>query len=144
MLSLDNRFEIEGKAILERNQQFSMCVVDSIAICSTIRAGVPLEDQAKAYAAITGIIIDNDTLNKAAERIINLERMYNVKLGFSRKNDILPDRFLKEPMPKGESKGQTVDLETLLDDYYNVMGWNSNGIPTENKLKELEIFDLFN
>jgi aldehyde:ferredoxin oxidoreductase len=143
-LSLDNRFEIEGKAILERNQQFSMCVVDSIAICSTIRAGVPLEDQAKAYAAITGIIIDNDTLNKAAERIINLERMYNVKLGFSRKNDILPDRFLKEPMPKGESKGQTVDLETLLDDYYNVMGWNSNGIPTENKLKELEIFDLFN
>ena len=143
-LAQGNRFEIEKKEVLERNQQFSMCIVDSIAICSTIRAGVPLEDQAKAYSAVTGIKVDAEALNKAAERIINLERMYNVKLGFTRKNDTLPDRFLKEPMPKGKSKGQTVDLETLLDNYYIIMEWNSNGIPSEKKLKELEIFDLFN
>ncbi len=143
-LALGNRFEVEGKAMLERNHQFSMCIVDSIAICSTIRSGVPLEDQAQTYSAVTGIEVGSEDLNTIAERIINLERMYNVRLGFSRKNDTLPERFLKEPMPKGEAKGQTVDLDTLLNDYYNIMGWNSNGIPSENKLKELEIFDLFN
>jgi aldehyde:ferredoxin oxidoreductase len=143
-LSMGNRFEIEGKASLERTHQFSMCVVDSIAMCSTMRAGIPLMDQAKAYSAVTGIKVDSEYLNKAAERIINLERIYNIQIGLNRQNDTLPKRFLEEPMPKGESKGQTVDLESLLDDYYDVMGWSSNGIPSEEKLRELGISDIFN
>ncbi|MFX0069475.1 MAG: aldehyde ferredoxin oxidoreductase family protein [Candidatus Hermodarchaeota archaeon] len=141
-LALGNRFEIKGKGLLERNHQFSMGIVDSIALCSTMRGGIPLEDQAKAYSAVSGINLDENDLNIAAERIINLERMYNIKLGFNRNHDTLPKRFLEEPMPKGESKGQTVELETLLNDYYSVMGWNGNGIPTKKKLKELGLTDL--
>lgn len=143
-LALGNRFEIEGKAILQRNHQFSMAIVDSIAICSTMRAGITLDDQAQAYSAVTGIKLTSEDLNKIAERIINLERMYNVRLGYSRNEDTLPARFLKEPMSKGESKGQIVDLESLLDEFYEVMGWNSRGIPSDKKLKELDIYNLFN
>jgi len=140
-LATGNRFEIEGKGMLEKNQQFSMSIVDSIALCSTMRAGIPLVDQARAYTAVTGIKVDNERLIKAAERIINLERMYNVRSGFDRSQDTLPKRFTEEPMPKGESKGQIVELDSLLDDYYKVMGWDSNGIPTEKKLKELDLIN---
>jgi len=136
-LALGNRFEEEGKAILERNQQFSMCIVDSIALCSTMRAGITFEDQAEAYRIVTGIDMNIERLNKIAERIINLERLYNIKIGLSRKEDSLPNKFLQEPIPKGPSKGQTVDLNSMLDEYYKLMGWNQDGIPTEAKLKEL-------
>ncbi|MFO7969887.1 MAG: aldehyde ferredoxin oxidoreductase C-terminal domain-containing protein, partial [Candidatus Izemoplasmatales bacterium] len=115
----------------------SMCIVDSIALCSTMRAGITLEDQAEAYRIVTGIKMNIEKLNKAAERIINLERLYNVKIGFTRKDDSLPNKFLQEPIPKGPSKGQTVDLNSMLDEYYKLMGWNQDGIPTEAKLKEL-------
>ncbi|MFO8019759.1 MAG: aldehyde ferredoxin oxidoreductase family protein [Promethearchaeia archaeon] len=141
-LAMGNRFEIKGKGQLEREHQFSMAVVDSIALCSTMRAGFTLADQAEAYSAVTGMQVDVDYLNRAAERIINLERMYNVKLGLDRKDDTLPKRFLEEPMPKGPSKGQKVELDALLDQYYDIMGWSSNGIPTDQKLTELDLNDL--
>ncbi len=143
-LSTGTRFEIEGKGSLERDHQFSMAIVDSIALCSTMRAGIPLDNLLKAYSTVTGIDHDITSFLKAAERIINLERMYNINLGLDRKHDTLPKRFLEETLPSGESKGQIVELDALLDDYYNVMGWNSNGVPTEEKLKELELTQYFN
>ena len=73
----------------------------------------------------------------AAERIINLERLYNAGLGFDRKDDVLPRRLVREPMPSGPSEGHVVDLEPMLDDYYDAMGWDKNGLPTNTKLAEL-------
>ena len=140
-LAMGNRFENKGKGLLERDQQFSMAIVDSIAMCSTMRAGIPLENQARVYSEVTGIKVDNSKLLKAAERIINLERMYNVKLGFDRSQDTLPNRFINEPMPSGKSKGQVVELKHLLDDYYSIMGWNTDGVPTKKKLKKLDLLD---
>ncbi len=133
------RLSEDGKGKLQRDQQFSMCVVDSISLCSTMRAGVSLKDQAAAYTVVTGIEMTEEKLNRAAERIINLERMYNVRIGFSRKDDTLPKRILEEAMESGESAGQTVDLDSMLDEYYRAMGWDNNGIPTEAKLEELGI-----
>ncbi len=141
-LSLGNRFEEKGKGVIERNQQFSMAIVDSIALCSSMRGGIPLEDQAEAFSLVTGIPMNVERLTLAAERIINLERMYNVRLGFNRSNDTLPERFTKETLSDGNSKGQIVDLNYLLDDYYSIMGWNSNGVPKEKKLKELGLLEL--
>ena len=143
-LSTGTRFEIEGKGNLERDHQFSMAIVDSIALCSTMRAGIPLDNLLKAYTTVTGIDHDITSFLKAAERIINLERMYNINLGLDRKHDTLPKRFLEETLPSGESKGQIVELDALLDDYYNVMGWSSNGVPKEEKLKELGLTQNFN
>ena len=121
-----------------------MAIVDSIALCSTMRAGIPLENLLKAYSTVTGIEHDITSFLKAAERIVNLERIYNINLGLDRSHDTLPKRFLEESLPSGESKGQKVELEALLDDYYDVMGWNSKGIPTEEKLKELELKQFIN
>ncbi|MHA1499457.1 MAG: aldehyde ferredoxin oxidoreductase family protein [Promethearchaeota archaeon] len=143
-LSAGIRFDIEGKGNLERDHQFSMAIVDSISLCSTMRAGIPLDNLLKAYSTVTGIQHDTTSFLKVAERIVNLERLYNVNLGMDRRNDTLPKRFLEESLPSGESKGQKVELDALLDDYYNVMGWNSKGVPTEEKLKELELTQYIN
>ncbi|NVM43365.1 MAG: aldehyde ferredoxin oxidoreductase family protein [Candidatus Lokiarchaeota archaeon] len=141
-LSSGTRFQVEGKGNLERDHQFSMAIVDSIALCSTMRAGIPLDNLLKAYTTVTGIEHDIASFLKAAERIINLERMYNVNLGLDRSHDTLPKRFLEETLPSGESREQIVELDALLDDYYNVMGWDSIGIPTEDKLLELKLKDF--
>lgn len=139
-----NRFETRGKGKMQRDHQISMCTVDSLGLCATMRIAMPFTNQAEAFEIVLGIVMDEATLKKAAERIINLERMYNVRLGLSRKDDTLPKRFLEEPLPDGESKGQTVDLEVMLDDFYASMGWDINGIPTREKLIELGLQQIEN
>ena len=141
-IAAGNRLEEAGKGELQRNQQFSMCVVDSIGMCSTMRIGISMEDMCEALRAVSGRDMSTEDMALVAERIINLERMYNVRMGFSRKDDSLPERFLSEPLEKGESAGQTVDLEKLLDEYYEAMGWDGDGIPIRQTLEKLELFEL--
>jgi aldehyde:ferredoxin oxidoreductase len=136
-IAADNRLEESGKGELQRNHQFSMCVVDTLGMCSTMRIGLSQEDMAEGLEAVTGLKLNPDDLNLIAERIINLERMYNARLGLARKDDTLPQRFLTEAFAEGESAGQTVDLEILLDEYYREMGWDENGIPTSQTLERL-------
>lgn len=72
------------------------------------------------------------------ERIWNVEKAFNVREGFDRKDDTFPDRFLNEPMEDGPVKGQVFELEPMLDDYYRVRGWNqATGFPTREKLDSL-------
>lgn len=95
----------------------------------------------KLYNAATGMDLDVNQLEIVAERILNIERAYNAKLGLTRKDDTMPERFLKEPMPEGPGKGRVYDkLETYLDKYYELRKWNiETGIPTREKLAELEL-----
>ncbi len=68
---------------------------------------------------------------KCGERIWNLERMFNIRAGFSRNDDTLPDRFF-------ESEGiNKEEFEKALDDYYLLRGWDENGVPKQEKLREL-------
>jgi aldehyde:ferredoxin oxidoreductase len=63
--------------------------------------------------------------------------MFLVKAGFSRKDDSLPKRLTQEPLPEGAAKGSVCHLDEMLDEYYQEQGWTNDGIPTEEKLKEL-------
>ncbi len=72
-----------------------------------------------------------------AERIINLERAYNVREGMRRGNDVLPRRLMKEAMPSGPAKGNVVELDGMLDEFYEVCGWDTNGIPSQQTLLRL-------
>jgi aldehyde:ferredoxin oxidoreductase len=141
-IAAGNRLEEAGKGELQRNHQFSMCVVDSIGMCSTMRIGISMEEMCEAMRAVCGRDMSTEDMNLAAERIINLERMYNARMGFSRKDDSLPGRFLSEAMKNGESAGQTVDLDRLLDEYYQAMGWGQNGIPSQKTLGKLDLIDI--
>jgi aldehyde:ferredoxin oxidoreductase len=69
-------------------------------------------------------------------------RAFNVREGFSRKDDALPER-LSDPLPDGQYKGQKIskeELQLMLDNYYEIRGWDrKTGIPTAAKLKELAL-----
>ncbi|GAH09400.1 unnamed protein product, partial [marine sediment metagenome] len=65
------------------------------------------------------------------------QRLFNLRAGLTAKDDTLPPRMLKEPMPDGPAKGKVVPLDKMLPEYYKLRGWDSNGVPTPQKLKEL-------
>ena len=72
--------------------------------------------------------------------MFNLERAFNVREGFGRKQDTLPKRMLTEPLHTREAKGEgqiVSHQDEFLDKYYQLRGWTKDGIPTAPKLKEL-------
>jgi len=101
---------------------------------------------ARMLVSATGVVQFGEPgyLFRVGERIYNLERAFNVREGFSREDDIFPQRFTTEPLEKaGPSEGQMIRKpEVLLDQYYQARGWDSNGIPTPGKLAELGLEDI--
>jgi len=98
---------------------------------------------AEAYSSITGHDISGRDTITIGERIINLERAYNIREGLTRKDDSLPKRFLKEPLTEGETKGVVVNLDLMLDEYYGARGWDKDtGFPTQQKLEQLGLKEV--
>ena len=81
--------------------------------------------------ALTGRDYTNNELLTIGERSWNLVRAFNIKAGLKRKDDTLPNRLLKETLPFGPSKGYTVNLAEMLNEYYELRKWNeaSGDIP---------------
>ena len=128
----------EGKAAWVKAFQDFTCVVNSTVNCLFTTLAIGAEEFAPMLSAVTGWEMSADDLMKIGERIYNLERVIVNKYGFDGKDDTLPPRLLKEPMPEGAAKGQVVDLEKMKAEYYQLRGWE-NGRPTKEKLKELGI-----
>jgi aldehyde:ferredoxin oxidoreductase len=91
---------------------------------------------------LTGREITNQELMLAAERSWNLKRCFNVREGLTRKDDSLP-RLMFEPLPDGPNKGMHMkDLQGMLDEYYEALGWDREGIPKRETLKRLDLEDI--
>lgn len=136
-----DRLKYEGKGELVKIFQDLTSALDSTGICLFTTFGMGGEDIALLLSTATGFKVDINEFMKIGERIWNLERLFNLKAGFSRKDDTLPMRILKEPIKTGPSKGEIEELDKMLDDYYKVRGWDKNGIPTNEKLKALGLLD---
>ena len=133
---------IEGKPQLFRDHQAEKAVWDSACLCAFPGYGMTLKELWQLVKAATGFDYPKVAdLECVGERISTLARLFNVREGFYRAADTLPARNLIQPMTVGSSGGQVVDLEPMLDEYYHIMGWTANGIPTPERLKELGILD---
>jgi len=126
------------------NSQNNTAIRDSLVICAFIyeRAfGTQLNQVTPdVLNYITGWDITLEEIVTAAERIYTLERLINVNRGADRAADTLPYRVMNEPIPDGPSKGwycSPDDLSGMLDAYYKMREWDSNGIPGKNKLEKL-------
>ncbi|MFH1031308.1 MAG: aldehyde ferredoxin oxidoreductase family protein [Chloroflexota bacterium] len=98
----------------------------------------------KMLVAARGIdkFADNDYLWKVGQRIINLERLFNIRQGLGRRNDALPKRMLTEPLHTNGApgEGQIVRYhKEFLDKCYELRGWDKEGIPTPQRLAELSL-----
>jgi aldehyde:ferredoxin oxidoreductase len=137
-----DRFAYEGKAAMVKWAEDFGAVIDSLGICKIAYQAMGLTPDliAKAFQAVTGIESDGRGILEAGERINNLERLLNLKLGLNPEQDTLPARFTEEPLQEGPSKGETVHLDQMMAEYYDLRGWDpETGYPSQAKLKELGI-----
>jgi aldehyde:ferredoxin oxidoreductase len=131
---------IEGKPQLFRDHQADKAVWDSACLCAFPGYGMTLKELWQLVIAATGFDYPKvSDLELLGERISTLARLFNVREGFFRAADTLPARNLAQPLLVGSAGGQVVDLEPMLDEYYRIMGWTANGVPTPERLKELGI-----
>ena len=129
---------IEGKAQLFRDHQADKAAWDSACLCIFPSYGMSLKELWQLVTAATGFDYPAARdLERAGERISTLARLFNVREGFAREADTLPDRNLVQPMVGGPASGQVVELDPMLDEYYRIMGWDENGVPTEERIADL-------
>jgi aldehyde:ferredoxin oxidoreductase len=135
-----------GKLVKDLEDIYSL--LDSFIVCKNAKSTFykELADLARLYGLVTGVDVSAEELGAAAERINTLARLINLREGLSRKDDTLPWKVMNEPIPDdGPVKGAVVtrdELDLMLDDYYEVRGWNLEGVPKVAKLKELGMDEL--
>ena len=135
-------------------------ISDALGICKFTTAeefSLMPDDIAEGVSALWGKTVTGDELLEYGARIVAIERMYNVRQGFGRKDDYLPERFTTEPVDVwqytfDEETGEDVqsdeplrkgaiihDFDAMLDRYYSLNGWSENGVPTDETLEKLGI-----
>jgi aldehyde:ferredoxin oxidoreductase len=121
-------------------------ITDSLVICRFIAErtfGTQVSDSLREILHyVTGWEMNLEEVEAIGERIYTLERLMNVKRGVNRSKDTLPYRVMNDPIPDGPVKGRYCPedaLQTMLDTYYRLRGWDQEGIPTHEKLTELGI-----
>jgi aldehyde:ferredoxin oxidoreductase len=140
---------VTGKAEYAMRSQHYTAVGDSLVLCRfTGERGFGMllnETFPQMVNGVTGWSLTTEDLERVGERIINLERAFNVREGVRRKDDLLPYRVMHEPIPFGPAKGRYCppdELDRMLDEYYTLRHWSRDGIPTKEHLTALELQDV--
>nr|MDO8135987.1 aldehyde ferredoxin oxidoreductase family protein [Candidatus Njordarchaeum guaymaensis] len=128
----------EGKAQWVKTFQDIFTICDALVVCKFLTFALNADDLKDLTNPITEWKWTTDDLLQTGDRIYTLERMFINREGFGRKDDTLPTRLLKEPMPDGPVKGHIFELDKMLDEYYELRGWK-DGKPTKQKLKQLQL-----
>ena len=133
-------------------------ISDALGICQwwTGKWGVPPPITGRAMFAdlmsyATGLDIDEAELTRIAKRNISLIRSYNVREGLRRKDDAIPEyAFTKEPpayfidlMKRDLRKLDRNLFNKQIDRWYQLKGWDNDGIPTKETLEELGLEDVY-
>jgi aldehyde:ferredoxin oxidoreductase len=129
----------DGKPDIVITFQNLTAALDSTGSCLFTTFGIGGDELAALLSAVTGVEYSTADFMKAGDRIWNLERLWNLKAGFSTADDTLPERLLKEPIKTGPSKGEVNHLDVMLPVYYQIRGWDTEGVPTPAKLEELSL-----
>ncbi len=141
-----DRFSEDGKALMLKKSLVASVVLDSLGLCKitylSFLDDYGLENQYEAAKLITEWEdFEPGDLLRAGNRIITLERIFNMKRGASSVDDYLPEKFIKEPIKRGAGKGSVVNLEVMKKEFYRIMGWDERGVPKRETLKMLDLED---
>ena len=132
------RYTEGGEGLLNFHAQNLMGLMDSLKMCKfTIYGGVNMTEICEWYEAVTGIKTSVKEMSETGERIFNLKRLYNIRLGLRRKDDDLPERILSTPRRDEGTGDYTPCLEPMLDEYYRVRGWDDDGVPKPETMVRL-------
>ncbi len=119
-----------------------ICLVNSLILCQYAYQvyGVSLSTHLRWLNAITGWDMSMDEFMGTGERIFNLKRLINQRQGLTGKDDTLPPRLLQPLTDLSDAEQRVPDsLAEQLQEYYTLRGWNSEGIPTKQRLHQLSL-----
>jgi aldehyde:ferredoxin oxidoreductase len=133
---------IHGKAALVRQSMIVGMVIDNLGLCKVaalcLICAYDLVAEAELTAALTGYSVSVEELFAAGERIVNLERLFNLRYGASEADDRLPDMFFEKEYNAGKKPSKPQEwMEPMKREFYDLMGWDEQGRPTEKKLSDL-------
>ena len=138
-----------GKPWMVTWQERLYAVVDSLGLCKFqtvfLSPNMPkFEEYSKAIELVTGLELSPEELMEIGERIYVMERLFNNREGCTRADDTLPERFFTEPTPSGLKavRGRVIEkdkFEHMLDEYYQLHGWDAQGVPTPETLERLDL-----
>ncbi|MHA2424027.1 MAG: aldehyde ferredoxin oxidoreductase family protein [Candidatus Thorarchaeota archaeon] len=138
-----DRLSPRYKGIMVRECEDYMVMIESVGLCkygTQIPPEFFYDDIALALKIHNGLDLNRDDLQQIGERVVNLNRLFNVRLGIDRKDDQIPKRLTDDPAPVGPSKGQVVELNQMLDEYYEQRGWDlETGLPTKETIRRLDL-----
>jgi len=138
-----DRFSFNGKAEFVKEVQDERAAAYSILVCDFVP--VNLNNLVKAIQYSVGIKLSEEEYLRIGERIWNMSRLFNVREGITVDDDTLPDRIFEEPLPLPQGLEQSsvklskTSFKQTLKDYYRLRGWDEYGIPSVEKLRELDL-----
>ncbi|WP_292366120.1 MULTISPECIES: aldehyde ferredoxin oxidoreductase family protein [unclassified Methanoculleus] len=132
-------YSSEGKAVWTKTFQDLTAFIDSSGSCLFTSFPLGAADYGAMVSAVTGYDLDAGEVLRIGERIWNMQKIFNLKAGCTRENDTLPPRLIHDPLTEGAPKGRVWEREPLLDEYYLARGWDREGRPTPEKLRDLGI-----
>lgn len=134
--NLVDRFSIFEKPSLVKYTQDLASVYDSLVMCKHFAIEFDEEPLSAMLSAVTGIDFSKEELLKVGERIWAVARLFNLREGFSCKEDTLPERLLT-PLDSGPLAGKVPPINDMIKEYYSVRGWNPEGVPTKDCIVKL-------
>ena len=144
-----NRLVVQGQPSFALRTQNFTALDDSLTQCRFASergfGGLINDNYVKMINAVTGWSLSLEEVEQIGERIYNLERAFNCREGVRKKDDFLPPRVMSQPIPAGPSQGMYCppeELGAMLEEYYGLRGWDSDGIPSAEKLNALGMEEI--
>ncbi len=131
------RYGIEGRARLVKEGQDERACCFSLVLCDF--APFDVDTFVELLNTATGFEYSKEEYLKTGERIWNLTKIFNIKNGVTRKDESIPKRILEEKLEIDEAKIGRENFEKMLSEYYELRGWDENGVPKKETLKNLDL-----
>ncbi|HEY72730.1 MAG: aldehyde ferredoxin oxidoreductase [Chloroflexi bacterium] len=141
----------EGKARMVQWQEMMYEAIDCVGVCKyhTIFLSpnlIAFEELSRLIYLNTGLEFTPEEIWDIADRAYTVERLFNIREGLTRADDWLVDRYFDEPTPIGLpiARGKSIDRERfsqMIGEYYELHGWDENGVPRPETLEALGLGD---
>jgi aldehyde:ferredoxin oxidoreductase len=139
--------DYDGKPRMVQWQEMCYEAVDCLGVCKFHSVFLSpnllsFDEFSKLLYYNTGLELSPADIWEVADRAYTIERLFNIREGLTRQDDWLPDRYFDEPTPMGldVARGKSIDrdkFKKMIDEYYQLHGWDENGVPRPETLRKL-------
>ena len=140
----DDPLQIKGHSAALRKLFVERSLMHTLLVCDFVGRSlhVAIEDYIQYIEAVLGLTYTKEEFTIIADRIETTIRLYNIREGLTKDDDIVAPRIVEDALPDGPGAGKSIgwaDFYKMLEEYYLLYGWDKDGIPTKETLRRLDI-----